>query len=187
MRKYLVVIASFIIAVVILTACSSKNSVSSSNKEKLESVQLPNEKDQNIVLQLYFDATKENANASDVKKEEILINKEELLGELVVNQLIKGPSTESRLAPVLPKDTRLISFSIKDGIAIVNLSKEAKVTMPAVKEEACLKSIVMSLAQLESINKVQIQIESKIPDTLGGNYDISKPFSESEIPSMLKK
>lgn len=53
-------------------------------------------------------------------------------------------------------------------------------------EEAFLKGIVLSLNQIKSINKVKILINNKNVDTLGGNYDISKPFGKDDINKIRK-
>jgi spore germination protein GerM len=50
-----------------------------------------------------------------------------------MQELLKGPSNVSKLKPILPKDARLINFSIKDGIAFINLSSEARVAMSPAK------------------------------------------------------
>lgn len=162
------------------TACEKKDMLSVNNSEKIKNLQLPMEKDQYISLNVFFDASK-SEDKIEIAKDEVLIQKEELIGELLMNRLIKGPSIESKLMPVLPKDTKLISFSIKDGIAVVNLSKEAQVKMSRGKEEACLKSISSSLTQLPSVSKVKILIDNKDAEVLGGNFDISKPFGKDEI------
>jgi germination protein M len=169
----------------IFSGCEKQDRLSLNNKEKIKNLQLPREKDQFIDFDVYFDASKDDKKA-DIAKEEKLINKEELIGELIMNQLIKGPSIESKLAPILPKDVRLINFSIKDNIAIVNLSKEAAIPMSPAKEGACLRSIATSLTQLSSISKVKILIDSKDVDTLGGNFDISKPFGKDDIIAKKK-
>ncbi|MGL5245624.1 MAG: GerMN domain-containing protein, partial [Sarcina sp.] len=82
--------------------------------------------------------------------------------------------------------TRVLSFSIKDDVAIINLSKEAKIKMNFAKEEACLKAITSSICQLEGINKINILIENQMVDSLGSNYDISKPFAKDEINGLKK-
>lgn len=165
--------------------CEKSDKLSINNKEKIKNLQLPMEKDKFVDFDVYFDASRDEKKV-EVAKEEILIGKEELIGELIMNQLIKGPSIQSKLSAILPKDTRLISFSIKDNVAVVNLSKEAAVSMSPGKEEACLKSIASSLTQLPSVSKVKILIENKSLDTLGGNYDISKPFGKDEIVAIKK-
>lgn len=188
MKRLLVILTSItlVTSTVFVSGCEKKDKINKANNDKLANVQLQNEKDNYIGLDVYFDDSKDEKNVG-IAKEEHLINKEELMGELIMNQLIKGPSLQSKLKSVLPKETRLISFSIKDGVAIINLSKEAKVKMSSGKEEACLKSIASSLTQLKSISKITILIENKNIDSLGGNFDASKPFSASDIPSLVLK
>jgi germination protein M len=176
----LLICTMLISAAMMVTSCEKKERTNIKDKEKVKNLQLPNEKGEFIDIDVYFDNSK-NENKVEILNDEVLINKEELIGQVIVDQLIKGPSLKSKLMPVLPKETRLLSFSIKDSVAIVNLSKEAAVPMSKGKEEACLKSIAASLSQLSSISKVVILIENKNVGTLGGNFDISKPFGRDEL------
>ena len=109
-----------------------------------------------------------------------------MLFRSIIQELIKGPTVKSELKPVLPKETRLLSFSIKDNIAYVNLSKEAKINMSEAKEKSCLQSIAASLTQLSSIKKIKLTLENNDIDTIGGNFDVSKPFSKEGL-TLLKK
>ena len=168
-----------------LVGCKKGDKIGVNNKEKVKNMQLPLEKDQNIEFDVFFDASKDEKSV-EIAKEEVLLNKEEIIGEIIMNQLIKGPSILGNLNTILPKNTRLISFSIKEGVAIVNLSKEVVVMMSPGKEEASLRCIVSSLTQLSSISKVKILVENKIVETYGGNYDISKPFGKDEIIARKK-
>ena len=174
-----------ITATVGLVGCEKSDKISMSNTEKIKNMQLPLEKGQSIDFDVFFDASKDEKKV-EIAKESISLNKEELIGEIIMNQLIKGPSIQSTLNTILPKETRLISFSIKDGVAIVNLSKEVIVMMSPGKEEASLRCISSSLTQLASISKVKILVENKNVETLGGNYDISKPFGKDEIIARKK-
>lgn len=167
------------------SACSKNDKTSIYSKEKLKSLTLPKEKNNYIDLNIYFDGSKDS-NTPQIAKEERLIQKEELIGEAIMNELIKGPSVNSKLKPILPKESKLLSFSIKDGIAYVNLSNEAKTQLSPVREKVCLDSIVNSLCELPSVKKVKILIENKDDDSLGGNYDLSKPLSKGE-PYVNKK
>ena len=169
-----------VISTVAFFGCEKKDTKSVTNKEKLENLKLPLEKDGFIQLGIFFDGSKDSTNVQVVKDERI-INKEELIGETIMQELIKGPTVKSELKPILSKETRLLSFSIKDNIAYVNLSKEAKIKMSEAKEKSCLEAIVASLTQLPSVQKVKITMENKDIDTLGGNFDISKPFSKGEL------
>ena len=174
-----------VVSTVTFFGCEKKDKKSVTNKEKLENLKLPLEKDDFIQLGIYFDGTKDDSNVQVVKDERI-INKEELIGETIMQELIKGPTVKSELKPILPKETRLLSFSIKDSIAYVNLSKEAKINMSVAKEKSCLEGIVASLTQLPSVEKVKITMENKDIDTIGGNFNISKPFSKGEIIPIKK-
>ena len=179
--KRLIAISLILVSSGITNACSNSDSLSSTNKEKIEAIHLPNEKNGFIDLNIYFPTAKKN---SSMDKEEVLINKEELMGEVIINEIIKGPSVESHLKAVIPPETKLMSFSIKDGVAIVNLSKEAVVKMSYENEEACLQSISSSLDQLEVVHKVKILVEGKEIESLGGNFNILKPFSTDQISSL---
>ncbi len=174
-----------VISTMAFLGCEKKDKKSVTNKEKLENLKLPLEKDDFIQFGIYFDASKDG-NAVQVVKDERLINKEELIGETIMQELIKGPTVKSELKPILPKETRLLSFSIKDNIAYVNLSKDAKIEMSKVKERSCLEGIAASLTQLPSVEKVKITMENKNIDTLGGNFDISRPFNKGEITPLDK-
>jgi len=174
-----------VVSTVTIFGCEKKDENSVTNKEKLENLKLPLEKDGFIQLGIYFDGTKDGATVQVVKDERI-INKEELIGETIMQELIKGPTVKSELKPILPKETRLLSFSIKDNIAYVNLSKEAKIAMSRVKEKSCLEAIAASLTQLPSVKKVKMTLENKDIDTIGGNFDVSKPFTKEGL-IILKK
>lgn len=181
-----ILLCSMLVAsTVTFSGCEEKDEKSVTNKEKLENLKLPLEKEGYIQLGIYFDGTKDGSTVRVIKDERI-INKEELIGETIMQELIKGPTVKSELKPILPRETRLLSFSIKDNIAYVNLSKEAEIAMSEIKEKSCLQSIAASLTQLSSVKKVKMTIENKDIDTIGGNFDISKPFSKEGL-TLLKK
>lgn len=166
--------------------CEKKDDMSINNNEKIKNFVVSNEKDNNINLKLYFDSSPNSQNA-EVSKEERLIHTDELMGEIIMQELIKGPSNESKLKPIFPTGTKLLSFSIKDGTAYVNLSSQAKVPMSLSKEEACLKSMINSLTQISSIKKIKLMVENKDTEVLGGGFDVSKPFGQEDIQNILKK
>lgn len=185
------ILSGFLLGTLILsstafTGCEKKDQSSINNNEKLKNITMPQKDGDSINLELYFDSSSTNKE-TEIAKEERVVNPEELLGEIIMQELLKGPSNVSKLKPIFPKEVRLLSFSIQDGIAYVNLSTDAKVTMTPAKEEACLRAILNSLNQLPSVNKVSIMVDSKNVDSLGGNYDISKPFGKEEIENLLKK
>lgn len=169
---------------IVFAGCEKKDKISSLNKEKLENVKLSNEEKENFIsVDLYFDSSK-NKGKEQFAKEPRVMNKKEIIAKTVMEELINGPSTESKLDPILSRETRVLNISVKDGVAYVNLSSEAKSKMDKQKEIICLKSIVYSLTSLDYINKVNILIENKNIDTLGGNINISKPVGRAEVDAM---
>ncbi|EHN13799.1 GerMN domain-containing protein [Clostridium sporogenes] len=178
--------SSLIISSVFFISCEKKDSISINNKDKIKNITLHNEKNNLVDLNLYFDSTNSSNNA-EITKEERIIKKDELLGQFIIGELIKGPSVNNSLKPIFPKETRLLSFSIKNNIAYVNLSSEAYYSMTADKEEAYLKSIIWSLTELPSIKKVKLFIENKDISSLSKNFKFDDPIGRDDISKMNKK
>ncbi|KZL93079.1 GerMN domain-containing protein [Clostridium magnum] len=175
-----------ILSALSLTTCEKKDKLSLNSKEKEKQIALSREKENLLDLNIYFDSSKD-INTPEISQEERVMRNDEIFGETILNELIKGPSVKSKLKPVLPKETRILSLSIKNSIAYVNLSKEANVDMTASKEEICLKSIIWSLTQISSVEKVKISVENKDTDILGGHFDLSKPIGKDDIQNAKKK
>ncbi|EJP6473105.1 GerMN domain-containing protein [Clostridium botulinum] len=178
--------SSLIISSVLFISCEKKDSISINNKDKIKNITLHNEKNNLVDLNLYFDSTN-STNDAEITKEERIIKKDELIGEFIIGELIKGPSVNNSLKPIFPKETRLLSFSIKNNIAYVNLSSEAYYSMTADKEEAYLKSIVWSLTEIPSIKKVKLFIENKDISSISKNFKISEPIGRDDIIKINKQ
>lgn len=166
-----------------LSSCEKKDNLSIKNSEKEEKIAFSKEKDNIFKLNIYFDSSHKNGKAQ-ISKEKRIIKKDELLAEAILNELIDGPSVKSNLYPILDKNTKVISVSIKDNIAYINLSKEANKKMSPQKEEACIKSIVLSLTQIPTINKVKISIDNSDSNLFGNNFDLSKPIGRKNLKSI---
>ncbi|EDK32195.1 GerMN domain-containing protein [Clostridium kluyveri] len=188
MKKFFITFLCFIItfSILILSACDKKDNLSINNNEKEKIIALSKETDNLLDLNIYFNSSKD-PNTVEISKESRIIKKDELFAETIINELIKGPSVKSNLTPILPKNTRIISMSIKDNIAYLNLSEEANIEMTSIKEETCLKSIVFSLTQISTINKVKISINNKDSGIWSNNFDLSKPIGKDDIENARKK
>lgn len=185
-RVFKLLLATLTVSVLfVFTGCSKEGKPIVNDNEKIKSLKLANSDEEWINLQVYFDGSVDEKKAEAIKEERV-IREEELLGEIIVQELIKGPSVKSQLKPIFPKEAKLLSFSINNGIAYVNLNSSVKYSMTPVREEACLKSITLSLTQLKSIDKIKILIDNKNIETLGGNFDISKPFDINDINNAKK-
>lgn len=102
---------------------------------------------------------------------------DEALGAVVVKELIKGPQREDAVR-VIPEGTRLLSFSVVDGIAYVNFSKEfqSKHWGGTAGESMTINSIVNSLCKLPGIEKVQFLLEGNKEESILGHGDTSQPI-----------
>jgi len=185
-RLFKLLLAIVIVTTLItLIGCGKQDKPIVKSNEKIKNLKLVNSDEDWINIEVYFDGSVDEKKA-EVMKEERVIKEEELLGEVIMQELIKGPSIKSQLKPIFPKEAKLLSFSIKDKIAYVNLSSDVNYNMTIAREEACLRSIVLSLTQLKSVEKVKIVVENKNIGTLGGNFNIEKPFDINDINSMRK-
>jgi hypothetical protein len=95
----------------------------------------------------------------------------------IIAELIAG-SREGRDA-ALPPETRLREVFITEGLAIVDLTKEASSNHPGglTQEITSIYAVVNSLTEnLSGVERVQILIEGMEAETLAGHVDLTRPF-----------
>ncbi len=80
--------------------------------------------------------------------------------KLVMEQLLNGPKSENAQA-ALPIDTELISVSVLDGTCVVNLDENFLSQNYDIAEEVVIYSIVNSLTELTTVDKVQITVNGE--------------------------
>lgn len=92
--------------------------------------------------------------------------------------LINPPFYIKGLSSPVPKGTRLLSSEKKGDIAYLNFSKEIKDNFPggSTNEMLVVYGIVNTACSIEGVKRVQILIEGKKIDTLGGHLEISEPL-----------
>ena len=78
---------------------------------------------------------------------------------------------------LIPIGTKLLGLEVRRGIAYVSFSRELKdnFTGGSTNEALLVNAIIHTLTQFKDVDKVQILIEGKKVDTLGGHLDISRP------------
>jgi spore germination protein GerM len=96
----------------------------------------------------------------------------------VVEELVKGPRTA--LLPAFAPETRVLEvFVTPRGVAYVDLSQEAQL-LPASGSQGellCVYSLVDSVAaNFPVVKRVQLLVEDKPVETLGGHVDLSRPL-----------
>lgn len=98
--------------------------------------------------------------------------------QIVIEELIAGPTT-GNFRSVMPEGTKVNSVSVADGLCYIDLSNEFLTGNPPVGMNLTVYSIVNSLAELNSVRKVQILIDGNITEITRDGVDLSQVFSRN--------
>lgn len=130
---------------------------------------------QEQILTLYFADPK----GQNLVAEKRAILKTDSVARAAVQQLIKGPSVQSKALPTIPSGTRLLDIAVKNGICTVNLSKEFQKNHQggSSSETLTVYSLVNTLTHFPSIQKVQLLVEGKKIESLAGHMDVSQAMA----------
>lgn len=100
--------------------------------------------------------------------------------KLVMERLLEGPSEESSNAKsALPADTKLISVSVMDGVCFVNLNEGFLAQDFKVQEDVVIYSIVDSLTELPTVNKVQISVNGETDMVYREKYSLKDSYRQN--------
>lgn len=135
-----------------------------------------------VKLTLYFG----NKDATGVTPEVREVVKDKRTPEqVIIEELIKGPARG--LSRTIPEGTKLRSVTVKNGTAKVDFSREVQANHwgGTAGEAMTIDSVVVSLTELNYINKVQFLVEGKKEEAIWGHADTTVPFSRN--PAMIKK
>lgn len=125
-------------------------------------------------LKLFF-ADKEGKHLKETRKTNIRYNANTAIEKLVIEQLMKGTSATGSQS-VIPKSTKLLGVSVKDGVCYVNFDSKFTTESYDLNPEVAIYAIVNSVIANSNVTKVQILIEGA-NDTLYKNMvDLSKPL-----------
>lgn len=91
------------------------------------------------------------------EKREVVHSINTSLEKLIVEELIKGPSFAGSY-PTIPKETQLLNVSVNESVCYINFDATFLSSTLDVKESIPIYSIVNSLSELTSVNKVQIMV-----------------------------
>ncbi|MCR5793164.1 MAG: GerMN domain-containing protein [Lachnospiraceae bacterium] len=120
--------------------------------------------EQNITLTLYFaEAKGKKLIPTNVN---IIFDGTISVEELVLSKLIEGPEEienldTSKTRPVIAKDTKLNSVSIKDGVCNVDFSQEFLEGVDGVEADTSIYAIVDSLVEIGNIDRVKFTVEGE--------------------------
>ncbi len=128
----------------------------------------------NIIL--YF--ANEEGNALLKVNRLVIYNSNIAIERVVVDQLIAGPSnTESY--PTINPAAKINSVTITDGTCYVNLDSSFLTQPYNVTSEVTIYSIVNSLAELSSVNKVQLLIDGETAVQYRDNISFENTFTRN--------
>lgn len=126
-------------------------------------------------LTLYFASAD---GQSLVKKNmDVYYNKNVARERLVMDYLLKGPNTDDAKS-VIPSGTKILNVTVTDGVCYVSFDSTFLNANAGIASDVVLYSIVNSLTELDTVNKVQILVDgaSTMPQTgigfkLGTSYE----------------
>ena len=97
------------------------------------------------------------------------------LEKLVMEQLMEGPKV-SGLQGTIPTGTKLITITVVDSVCYVNLDEMFLNQNKEISEQVILYSIVDSLTELPSVDKVQISINGDTSGKCRYTYDLATMY-----------
>ena len=132
-------------------------------------------------IEVYFASVNDNGL---VTREKCIRSVERSLSPMVdsLNALLKGPTKEEAkhgIRSFIPADTRLLSASIKDEVALINLSDDFQFNRYGVEGyNIQLQQIVFTVCSFPTVKSVQFLIEGQKRDFLGSEgVWIGSPFT----------
>lgn len=125
-------------------------------------------------LKLYF-ADKEGKKLKETRKTNIRYNANTAIERLVIEQLMKGTSASGSQS-VIPKTTKLLGVSVKDGVCYVNFDSKFATDSYDLNPEVAIYAIVNSVIANANVTKVQILIDGASDVMYKNIVDLSKPL-----------
>ena len=185
-KKKSFLIISSIILILIVYLFPTKKEETSINNEK-------NESNTSIIYLL-------DQNNYIARVSVITVNKtsEKQIYELIeylTEDSSKNNTLKEGFAPIIPKNTKLLSTKTENDLVKLNFSKQF-LTIDEEKEDKLISSLVYTLTSLENINKISIYIEGnilnkmpsgkQIPAIIDRSYGINQKYNVTNIKGSTK-
>lgn len=98
--------------------------------------------------------------------------------KLVMEHLLEGPG-EQDLQAAIPEGTKLMNVSVLDGVCYVSLDENFLKQNYNIDEAVVIYSIVNSLSELPTINKVQISVNGDTGSTYRDNFPLDTLYERN--------
>ena len=131
-----------------------------------------------VRIRLYF--TNEEGNGLIAVNRTLVYNTNLSMERLVAEQLVLGPTSMTKnVYPTLNPGTKVLSVTINDGICYVNLNETFLTQLNNASAEVVIYSVVNSLIELPSVNKVQISVNGKTDVLYRETVNLSTVFERN--------
>ena len=133
-------------------------------------------KNSTINVSLYF--ADKNGHHLQIEQRSVSQSDKEPLEKVVITELMNGPMADG--LKLIPAETKLLSAEVKDEVCYLNLSKDfiEKRISGSSAELMTIYSIVNTLTDLNTVNKVQFLIEGQKVETYG-EMIFDEPFEKN--------
>lgn len=182
-KTLILAIVFILLAGTFLTGCAKTQAVKSDSPTTPATTptpptgsNLPETTPNSVKLTLYFP----NSDASGLIPTERTVA---VADEEVIKAMFKELATPpSGMQKPLPEGTTLISASVKDDVATIDLSSEFRKNFGggSAGEEMTIYSIVNTLTTLPNVHSIQFLLDGKKLDGILGNLDTSVPLKRNE-------
>lgn len=212
MKKKLLVLLMAAVLMMSIFACTDQSSTSSQDntkdtiQEEVTQVETDDSEEVVITEKAEKELEEENVNEQDEKvmktikvyysddQAENLVEKQidielvsgELLEEKVIESLKVKPE-DSNIHSVIDENVKINSVKVEDDrIAKVDLDKEG-LSGSSTQEYFLKDAIILTLTDLDSVDKVQFLVDGEVVETLMGHIDVSKPFTRQDVETNIIK
>ena len=125
-------------------------------------------------LNLYF-SNEDGTKLVSEKINDVHYSSNTSIEKLIVEQLMRGPAS-SKAHATIPKDTKLLGVSVKDGICYVNLDSTFLTEGYNQKPEVAIYSTVNSIIESGNASRVQILVNGASDVTYKGSIQLDRPL-----------
>lgn len=118
--------------------------------------------------------------------EKRVVSRTEAVARTALAELIEGPEQAGHVKTI-PAGTRLLGVKIENGLASVDFSREFVDNHPggSAGETMTIYSIVNTLTELSTVQRVRFLVEGNAIETLAEHMDLTQPLGRKE--DIIKK
>lgn len=131
---------------------------------------------QTSTIVLYF--SNEEGNGLVQETQEVHYSSNISLEKLVIEHLLEGPKSKNAQRAI-PEGTKLVGVSVLDGVCYVNLDDAFLNQNYSIEEPVVIYSIVDSLSELSTVNKVQISVNGNTKGVYRDSFALDELYERN--------